>query len=284
MNTSNVIVLTNLELTRFLFAIVLLLASSHFFGYLFQRFKIPRVIGEIFGGLVLGPTFLGFLSPDIYTWVFNAFGAEGKLLSSIYWLGLVLLLFISELEIQNSYSKEDGKIILSVLIGGTIIPFIAGWIVPNFYDTSRLVGTENNVTALKIIIGIAVAVTSIPVISKIFIDLKIIHTRFAKIILTAATVEDVILWIALAVATSLVSSQVVALSEIFLTVLLTGAFFGISLLIVPKLLTVINSLRVNLLIKSSTAGYVLSICFFFAALAGFLNINVVFGALAAGII
>ncbi len=240
MNPSNVIVLTNLELTRFLFAIVLLLASSHFFGYLFQRFKIPRVIGEIFGGLVLGPTFLGFLSPDIYTWVFNAFGAEGKLLSSIYWLGLVLLLFISGFEIQNSYSKEDGKIILSVLIGGTIIPFIAGWIVPNFYDTSRLVGTENNVTALKIIIGIAVAVTSIPVISKIFIDLKIIHTRFAKIILTAATVEDVILWIALAVATSLVSSQVVALSEIFLTVLLTGAFFGISLLIVPKLVTVIK--------------------------------------------
>ncbi|MDD5593921.1 MAG: cation:proton antiporter, partial [Candidatus Margulisbacteria bacterium] len=84
--------LNNFELTRFFFAIVLLLISAHSFGYLFQRFKLPRVVGEIVGGLVLSPTLLGFFSPRAFNWAFNAFESEGKLISAVYWLGLVLLM------------------------------------------------------------------------------------------------------------------------------------------------------------------------------------------------
>jgi Kef-type K+ transport system membrane component KefB len=54
--------LNNSELGRLFFAIVLLLLSAHSFGYLFQRLKLPRVIGEIFGGVLLGPTIFGNFS------------------------------------------------------------------------------------------------------------------------------------------------------------------------------------------------------------------------------
>lgn len=278
------ITLTNLELTRFFFAIVLLLVSAHWFGYLFQRFKMPKVIGEIFGGLILGPTFLGFFAPEAYHWIFNAFEGEGKLISMIYWIGLVLLMFISGFEIQKSFSKGDKKTIFTILIGATIIPLLAGWIAPSFYDFSPFLGSAENMTALKIVIAMAVAVTSIPVISKIFIDLKIINTRFAKIILATATIQDVILWIALAIATGLVSAEAVSTSSITATVLLTLAFFGVALFVMPKLIRFSNNLRANLLIKSSVTGYALFICFFFAAIASVLNVNIVFGAFLAGII
>lgn len=284
MSVAELITLNNMELTRFFFAIVLLLVSAHGFGYIFQKFKMPKVIGEIVGGLILGPSLLGFFAPNIYRWIFNAFEAEGKLISIIYWIGLVLLMFVSGFEIQKSFSKGDKKTIFVLLLGATAVPFIAGWIAPNFYDFSPFLGSAENMLALKIIIAIAVAVTSIPVISKIFIDLKIMNTRFAKIVLATATIQDIILWVALAIATGLVSTETVSTSNITFTILITLAFFGVSLLIMPKLIRFSNNLRINLLIKSSVSGYALFICFFFAAIASILNVNVVFGAFLAGII
>jgi Kef-type K+ transport system membrane component KefB len=138
--------------------------------------------------------------------------------------------------------------------------------------------------ALKIVIAIAVAVTSIPVISKIFLDLGIINTRFAKIVLSVATIEDVILWVALAIATGLVNGKNIAVSNIITTVLITAIFFSVTLLIMPKLIKLTNNLRFNLIIKSSISGYTLLICFLFAAIASILNINIVFGAFLAGVI
>lgn len=284
MNVAESITLNNLELSRIFFAIVLLLSSGHFFGYLFYRFALPRVIGEIFGGMLLGPTVLGYFLPQAHNWIFNAFEAEGKLLSIIYWFGLVLLMFISGFELQKSFGKEDRKLIGVTLLGATVIPFLAGWLAPSFYDFSPFLGSKSNMPALTLIIAVAVAVTSIPVISKIFLDLGIINTRFAKIILATATIQDVILWVAVAIATGLVSVSSLSLSKIMTTVLITIGFFGLALFVMPKLLSFSNGLRYNLLIKSSASGYILLICFLFSAVANVLEVNIVFGAFLAGIV
>jgi K+:H+ antiporter len=276
--------LNNLELTRFFFAVVLLLVSSLWFGYVFQKYKLPRVIGEIVGGLVLGPTLLGYFSPQSYNWIFVAFNEEGKLISLIYWIGLILLMFISGFEIERSFSKGDKKIIIALLLGSTLIPFAAGWLAPQFYNFTPFLGIKGNPLALKIIIAIAVAVTSIPVISKIFIDLRIMNTRFARIVLATATIHDVILWVALAIATGLVSATALSASSITTTVIITLLFFGVALLIMPKLISYTSKLRYNLIIKSSVSGYALFICFLFAAIASILDVNIVFGAFLAGVI
>jgi len=127
------------------------LAFSHFFGHLFHRYKLPRVIGEISGGFLLGPTVLGFFLPTVHNWLFNAFPVEGKLISIVYWFGLVLLMFISGFEIQKSFSGGDRKLILAVLLGSTLVPFPAGWIAPFVYDFSPYIGTKNNALALQIV-------------------------------------------------------------------------------------------------------------------------------------
>lgn len=284
MSVAESITLNNLELSRVFIALASLLLSAHFFGYLFQRFSLPRVIGEIFGGALLGPSVLGYFLPQVHHWIFNAVEAEGKLISIVYWFGLVLLMFISGFELQKSFDQKDKKIIIVTLLGSTIIPFAAGWMAPSFYDFSPYLGPKANMLALKIIIGITVAITSIPVISKIFIDLGIIHTSFAKVVLATATLHDIVLWVALAIATGLVSTAALSISGITSTVLITLIFFGFILYIVPRWTSLINGLRYNLLIKSSTSGYILFICFFFSALASVLEVNIVFGAFLAGIV
>ncbi len=279
------ITLTDFELTRVFFAIILLIASAHSFGYFFQRLLgIPKVIGEIIGGLVLGPTILGFFFPSAYQWIFHAFASEGQLIAIIYWIGLVLLMFISGFEIQKAVSREDKKLIAALLVGATAIPFLVGWVVPNFCDFSPYLGERGNMLSMTIIIAIAIAVTSIPVISKIFIDIGVINTRFAKIVLATATIEDVILWVALAVATGLASGEMLSVSNIVSKVLITLVFFAIALFVMPKLFEVISRSRFNLLIKSSATGYVLFVCFLFAAIASILSVNIIFGAFLAGIV
>src|SRR5947209_20465461 len=96
--------LSGLELTRFFFAMVLLLFTASSFGFLFYEAKLPRVLGEIFGGLILGPTFLGYVAPTADSWVFSAFPSESALISVISYSRLVLLLIISVFALQGSLS------------------------------------------------------------------------------------------------------------------------------------------------------------------------------------
>lgn len=277
--------LSDFELARVFFAIVLLLASAHGFSYFLKRLLgFPKVIGEIIGGIVLGPSLLGYAFPKIYSKVFQAFESEGQLISILYWIGLVLLMFLSGFEIQKSITKEDKKLITFLLLGATIIPLGIGWLAPSIIDFSPYIGDRGNLISFTIIVAVAIAVTSIPVISKIFIDLGIIETRFAKIVLATATIEDVILWVALAIATGFASGEMLSASSVISKVLTTLGFFVIALLIMPKLFSYINTSRFNLLIKSSATGYTLFLCFLFAAVASILDVNIIFGAFLAGVV
>jgi Kef-type K+ transport system membrane component KefB len=276
--------LTNIELAHFFLVIVVLLASAHFFGYVFEKCRFSKVMGEICGGIVLGPSLVGYFFPAMYQWLFNAFPSEGKLLSMMYWLGLVFLMFISGFELKKSFDRHDVKIICAIFLGSTSIPFLAGWCAPLVVDFSPFMGRAQNALALQIVTAIAVSITAIPVIAKMFIDLHISETRFARVVITTATLHDIVLWVALAVATSLVSGEVFSFSAMHITIIFMVIFFFLALFIIPTVMSFINKSRYNVLIKSSSAGYVLIVCFFFAALASILHVHILFGGFLAGVI
>ena len=275
--------LSNLELTRFFIALVLLLLTAHLLGFFFYELKLPRVIGEILGGLLLGPTVLGYFSADLMNWVFSAFPSEGKLLSLVSNLGLILLMLVSGFEIQRSFSREDRRIAVAFLVGATLIPFMIGVTVPTLFNLSNYSGPNGNGLTLAIIVGIGVSVTSIPVISKIFLDLRIIDTRFAKIVLAIATVEDVIQFALLAIATGIAGSSSIALGTIATTIFVTILFLSFCLLVLPRLILYTHRSRFNLLIDTHPTRYALFLCFSLVAIASLANVNVIFGAFLAGV-
>ena len=284
MSLASTVSLSSTDLAQFFLAVVILLFSAHVFGHLFYRLKIPRVIGEIAGGLVLGPSVLGYFSSDTMNGLFAASESEGKLISVASWLGLVLLMFISGFEVQKSFSKSDRKTVSSILIGATGVSFLAGLALPLFVDFSSVKGPNGGILALSIVVGIAVAVTSIPVISRIFIDLKVIESHFAKVVLAIATVEDIILYAALAFATSLAGSTVFQASQIVRTIFLTTGLFVLGLVLFPRVSTwIFNSPRARDLITSFPTRWALFVCFAMVALASLLNVNVVFGAFLGGV-
>ena len=275
-----VIALNNIELTKFFLAIVLLILFAYLFGYIFNKFKMPKVVGEIFGGILLGPTFLGYFFPDLYNFVFLQ---EGKLLAVIYWLGLILLMFCSGFELHKNFNKNDKKIITLITISSTIIPLIVGFLLASFFDISSLIGNKNNLLALKLVIAVAIAITLIPIISKIFFDLNIIKTRFARIVLSIATIHDVVLWVFVAIATGLVSSSGLSFWSIFWNVILSLSFFAFVLLLIPKLINFIRSKKVKIP-KNYELGFAIFLLLLFVILTIVLNVNIIFGAFLAGIV
>src|SRR5262249_42176565 len=144
--------LSNIELTSFFIALVLLLLSAHLLGFIFYELKLPRVIGEILGGLILGPTVLGHFSPDFMNQLFAGTSSEGKLLALVSSLGLILLMLVSGFEIQRSFSKEDRKIATAFLIGATLVPFIIGVATPSLVNLSAYAGPNSNSLTLSIIV------------------------------------------------------------------------------------------------------------------------------------
>ena len=138
---------SDFELATIFTAVVCLVAAAHALGLLFQRCYMPRVIGEIAGGLLLGPSLMGHLAPDLYRSLFAAFPTEGKLIWLLYWIGLVLLMFVSGFEVQRSVDRADWRIITAILIGATVLSFAAGVAAPAFYDFSPFAGPKANASS-----------------------------------------------------------------------------------------------------------------------------------------
>lgn len=269
-------------LTKFFIALLLLVSIAHLFGHIFSKLKMPNVVGEIFGGLLLGPTFLGQFSPATYD---DIFLNQGELLAAIYWLGLVLLMFTSGFEIENKFEKKDKTTIIALVIGTTVVPLIFGWISTYFLNLEKIIGSANNILSLKLVITVALAITSIPVISKIFLDLGIMQTAFAKITLAIATIHDVILWVFVSIATGLVSSKTFSIINISTHVIVSVLFFIVALILIPRTIKIFDKTQKSYLVPEGTeTAFIALILLVFTVVASLLEVNLVFGAFLAGIV
>jgi Kef-type K+ transport system membrane component KefB len=169
-----------------------------------------------------------------------------------------------------------------LIIVGTGIPFLLGLIFGPWLIRPSLAGPNGNRVSLIIILAVGVAVTSVPVVSKIFADLKILHTRFARLILGVAVLEDIVLWLALAVATATAGKVALNPRQMSWHLLATLAYFVLGLTIVPRVVKRINKARWNVLAQQSPTGYAIAVLLAYCAVAGALDVNLVFAAFLAG--
>jgi Kef-type K+ transport system membrane component KefB len=271
---------SNSDLTSILLLLLLLIGLAQLFGYVFVRLRQPRVVGEIFAGILLGPALLGrFPAASRLT---AAATHQTNSLNFIYWLGLLLLMFLSGAETRQLFTRKERTEVSWLAIVGTGTPFLLALLLGPWLVRPQLYGPNGNHVSLIIILAVGVAVTSVPVVSKIFADLKILHTRFARLVLGVAVLEDIGLWLALAVATATAGKTVLRPRELTYHLVTTIVFFGLGLTVLPRILKRINKLRFNILAKQSPVAYALSVLLGYCVLAGLLDISMVFAAFLAG--
>lgn len=272
--------MSNSDLTSILFILLLLVGMAQLLGYLFVKLRQPKVIGEILAGVVLGPALLGRL--PFASGIGEAVKHQGNILSFVYWLGLLLLMFISGAETRQLFTRDERREVGWLAIVGTGLPFVLGLAFGPWLIRPALAGPNANRVSLIIILAVGVAVTSVPVVSKIFADLKILHTRFARLVLGVAVLEDIVLWLALAVATAIAGKTVLDPRAMSRHLITTVAFFLLGLTLLPRAIKRINKSRFNVFAKQSPVGYAIAVLLAYCVVAGALDVSLVFAAFLAG--
>jgi Kef-type K+ transport system membrane component KefB len=271
---------SNSDLTSILFVLLLLVGLAQILGYAFARMRQPKVIGEILAGIVLGPALIGRL--PFAAGINEAVKHQGNILNFVYWLGLLLLMFLSGAETQQLFTHDERREVGWLTIVGTGIPFVLGLVFGPWLIRPSLAGPNGNRISLVIILAVGVAVTSVPVVSKIFADLKILHTRFARLILGVAVLEDIVLWLALAIATAVAGKTVLNPKQMSYHLIITVAFFVLGLTLVPRVVKRINKSRFNIFAQQSPVAYAITVLLTYCVVAGALDVSLVFAAFLAG--
>ncbi len=292
------VTLSALDLAHVLLALSLLLIAAHVCGHVFAHFRQPRVIGEIVGGLLLGPTVFGALSSLLQTRAFPATGATPVVLDAVYQLGVLLLMFTAGAEMRTTFAKEERRSVVAIASLGVVIPFALGALAVAVLGFSSWMGPAATHGSFILVFAIAVAVTSIPVISRIMLDLGIIDTSFARVVLGVAVIEDVALYVLLAIAIGLVTkvgSTQIGLpsllgldpsSGIAITyhVIATLGFLLVSLIAGPPLYRRSLPFRYNFVHRANPVAFQLALMFAMALVAVFLGVVPLYGAFLAGLV
>jgi Kef-type K+ transport system membrane component KefB len=287
---------TDIDLARLLIALAVLLLAAHGVGALFARFRQPPAIGEIVGGLLLGPSALGAAFPSIQHWIFPASGSSAAALGAIYQIGLLLLMFAAGAEMRRLIQRNAVRTVGLIASCGLILPFAAGLALVAVLGVGNFIGPAANKTALILVFGMAVAVTSIPVISRIMHDAGLLGTRFSRIVLSVAVIEDIVLYVVLAVAIGLVQASgteafgvptalnihTIAQNGIYHTVVAI-LFLGLALTVGGRVYKALLGMRGNPLARRSPVA--VQLLWMLALSAGALAIGLVplYGAFVAGI-
>lgn len=195
------------DLFHVLLGIALLLAAAHGLGRLFVRLRQPAVVGEILGGLLLGPTVLGQAAPGLADWLFPSTGAGAVGRDLVYQLGLLLLMFTAGAHMRKVFSRQDSKVVVLTATIGMVVPFAVGLAGMSLVRSDGLMGPAGNTAALTIVVSCSIAVTSIPVISRILLDLGIMRSALARVVLSVAVLEDIVLNVLLSIALGMVAGS-----------------------------------------------------------------------------
>ena len=287
---------TDVDLARLLVALAVLLIAAHGCGSLFARLGQPPAIGEILGGILLGPTLLAAVAPGVAHWIFPKDGASAAALGAVYQLGLLLLMFAAGTEMRKLLQRSNVRTVSLIAGFGMVLPFAAGLGLVAALGVKNFIGPAGNHTALILVFGMAVAVTSIPVISRIMHDLHLLPTRFARMVLSAAVVEDIVLYVVLAVAVGLVQPKgksafglpgalnihTVSQNSVYHTIIAV-VFLAIALGFGGRAYRTLSGLRINVLARRSPVAFQLLWMLALSAAALAIGLVPLYGAFTAGI-
>ncbi|RJS72787.1 MAG: cation:proton antiporter [Candidatus Syntrophoarchaeum sp. WYZ-LMO15] len=235
-------------------------------GELFERMGQPAVIGEILAGVILGGEVLGgYLGIDLLGEPFKAFAD----------VGVMILLFLSGVEVEFAELKKTGKLASAVALGGVLLPFIGGYAVMIWFGYGYMEA---------LLVGATLTATSVGVTARILMDVGALNTRAGTSILGAAVIDDVLGIIILAIISGIAMVGDIEVESLLLLAVKIAIFFIITLFLGLRLIGRVADFENRMVSAKAFLALSLALGFIFGVFAEKMQIAAITGAFVAGLI
>jgi len=191
-----------------LLQIGVVLFSARLLGWVFRAIHQPQVVGEMAAGLMLGPSLLGALAPDVSASLFPA-GSLGHL-SALSQVGLVAFMFLVGHELDPRLMQGRGEATVLTSHASITLPFFLGSLLA-LYMYPRFADPRVSFTSFALFTGIAMSITAFPVLARILTERKLLQHPVGAVALACAAVDDVTAWCILAAVVVAVRASAAAL-------------------------------------------------------------------------
>ena len=208
----------------FFAAILVLLVVARLLGAVMQRFGQPSVIGELGAGVVLGPTVLGRVAPDVGDWLFPDDEVQTAMLFTVGWLGVVFLLVSTGAETDLGLIRRLGSTAAIVSVTSLVTPLVLGFFV-GYWMPDALMADPEKRTIFALFIAAALGISSLPVMAKILAEMQLLRRDFAQLTLAAGMVNDVVGWVILGAVAGLAQAGEFELGALATTIGGVALFF-----------------------------------------------------------
>src|ERR1700709_1128297 len=268
----------------FVVQIVLLIAVGRGLGEIMQRIGQPSVIGELLGGLLLGPSLFGGLWPAAQSAIFPSAPEQKAMIEGVAQFGILLLLLLTGMETDLKLVRKVGRAAATISVAGIVVPFICGFTLGEFLPQSLLPHPEARLVA-SLFLGTALSISSVKIVAVVVREMQFMRRNVGQIIVATAVIDDTIGWIIIAIIFSLAARGSLDIFSVGHAVLGTLVFLGISFTIGRRLVfQLIRWANDHLVSSAAVITVILLLMSGMALITHLIGVHTVLGAFVAGVL
>ena len=271
-------------IASFIAELGILLLVGRIMGELAQRIGQPAVMGQLIGGVLLGPSVLGLLWPEAQHALIPTGAEQKSMIEGVSQLGILMLLLLTGMETDLPLVKRVGRSAIAVAAAGVAIPLVCGFALGEMLPDSLLPNPNARiVTAL--FLGIALSISSVKIVAMVVGEMNFMRRDIGQIIVASAILEDTIGWVLVAVAFGLAAAGSIDVWALGRAVLGTVLFLALSLTIGRRaVFGLIRLANDNFRSDFSVITTILVIMVVMALITQWIGVNLVLGAFVSGIL
>jgi Kef-type K+ transport system membrane component KefB len=264
--------------------LVTLILLGRLLGEAMQRIGQPAVMGELLAGILLGPSVLGLLWPDLQHWLFPAAKEQKAMLDGISNFGILLLLLLTGMETDLKLVRKFGRAALSVALSGVAVPFVCGVALGEMIPQSLLPNTDKRLlTAL--FLGTALSISSIKIVAAVVRDMNFTRRNLGQVIISSSIMEDTIGWIIISITFGLAAQKTIDIAGVAKSLIGTAAFLIASFTVGRRLVAqAIRFTNDNFESEFAVITAILAIMGIMALITNLIGVNTVLGAFVSGVL
>ncbi|HEY6257532.1 MAG TPA: cation:proton antiporter [Xanthobacteraceae bacterium] len=268
----------------FLAELIVLMLAGRLLGEAMLRIGQPSVMGQLLAGILLGPSLLGWVWPDLQHWLFPAAKEQRSMIDAVSQFGILLLLLLTGMETDLGLVRKVRRAAVSISLIGVAVPFGCGVALGQLLPASLLPDPGKRLLT-SLFLGVALSISSIKIVAAVVREMNFTRRNLGQVIVASAIMEDTIGWIIIAITFGLAEAGTIDLANVGKAVLGTAVFLAVSFTVGRRL--VFHAIRWsndNFISEFPVITTILVIMGGMALTTHFIGVHTVLGAFVAGVL